>query len=163
MMVIAVEGQPVNYRTLPPYHQRPRSSPQHRLFLFQSFSLKAVDAWVAVHLAPGSHVVSDGLGCFKAVGQAGHYRTAIITGGGPTSVRIPEFMWVKTIFGNVKNSLRGTFHAISEKHFHRYSAEFCYRFNRRFDLRELIPRFCFIALRTQLFPAHILKVAEFHA
>lgn len=129
----------------------------------QSFSLKAVDAWAADHLAPGSQVVSDGLGCFKAFGRAGYDHTVIITGGGPASVKIPEFQWINTIIGNVKNSLRGTFHAISEKHFHRYLAEFCYRFNRRFDLRELIARFCFVAVRTQPFPARVLKLAEFHA
>jgi len=129
----------------------------------RSFSLKAVKAWAAHHVAPGSHVISDGLGCFNAIGQAGYDHTAIITGGGPDSVKIPEFKWVNTIIGNVKNSLRGTFHAISEKHFPRYLAEFCYRFNRRFDLRQLIPRFCFIAVRTQPFPARVLKMAEFHA
>mgnify|MGYP001827663962 FL=1 len=129
----------------------------------RSFSLEAVTAWAADHLAPGSTVVSDGLGCFNALDRAGHEHTVIITGGGPDSVKIPEFKWVNTIIGNVKNSLRGTFHAISEKHFHRYLAEFCYRFNRRFDLRRLIPRFCFIAARTLPFPARVLKVAEFHA
>ncbi len=129
----------------------------------KSFSLKAVEAWVAVHLTPGSHVISDGLHCFKATGQAGCNHRAIVTGGGSDSVKIPEFKWVNTIIGNVKNSLRGTFHAVSEKHFPRYLAEFCYRFNRRFDLRQLIPRFCFVAVRTQPFPARILRKAEFHA
>lgn len=133
-----------------------------RFSRIQSFSLEAVDTWAAGHLAPGSRVVSDGLNCFKAIGHAGHDHTVIITGGGPASVKIPEFKWVNTIIGNVKNSLRGTFHAISEKHFHRYLAEFCYRFNRRFDLRQLIPRFCFISLRTRPFPARVLKMAEFH-
>jgi transposase-like protein len=129
----------------------------------RSFSLEAVTAWAADHLAPDCTVVSDGLGCFNALGTAGHKHRKIITGGGPDSVKIPEFKWVNTIIGNVKNSLRGTFHAISEKHFHRYLAEFCYRFNRRFDLCQLIPRFCFVAVRTGPFPARVLKVAEFHA
>jgi hypothetical protein len=83
----------------------------------RSFSSKAVGDWAVVPVAPGSHVVSDGLGCFNAIGRAGYDHTAIITGGGPDSVKIPEFKWVNTIIGNVKNSLRGTFHAISEKHF----------------------------------------------
>lgn len=129
----------------------------------QTFSLKAVEAWAADHLAPGSRVVSDGLYCFTAIGKAGYEHTVIVTGSGPASVRIPEFKWVNTIIGNVKNSLRGTFHAISEKHFHRYLAEFCYRFNRRYDLRQLLPRFCFVAVRTQPFPARVLKMAEFCA
>lgn len=128
-----------------------------------SFTLESIGEWVSDCLAPGSRTVSDGLKCFNAIGKAGHDHKVIVTGGGPESVKIPEFKWLNTIIGNVKNSLRGTFHAISEKHFHRYLAEFCYRFNRRFDLRQLIPRFCYIAMRTRPFPARILKLAEFHA
>jgi hypothetical protein len=128
----------------------------------KSFSLKAIGDWAAHHLAPGCHVVSDGLGCFSAMKKAGHDHTVIITGGGPESVKIPEFNWVNTIIGNVKNALRGTFHAISEKHFHRYLAEFCYRFNRRFDLRQMVSRFGYVAVRTPPATAHMLNVAEFH-
>ncbi|MHB8810128.1 MAG: IS1595 family transposase [Desulfobulbaceae bacterium] len=127
-----------------------------------SFSLQAIGDWAACHLAPGCLVVSDGLGCFSAIKQAGHDHTVIITGGGPESVKIPEFNWVNTIIGNVKNALHGTFHAISEKHFHRYLAEFCYRFNRRFDLRQMIPRFGYVAVRTPPVTSHMLKSAEFH-
>lgn len=127
-----------------------------------SFSLEAIGEWASRHLAPNCHVVSDGLSCFSSMKKAGHDHTVIITGGGPESVKIPEFNWVNTIIGNVKNSLRGTFHAISEKHFHRYLAEFCYRFNRRFDLRQMIPRFCYVAVRTQPATSRKLRLAEFH-
>ena len=133
-----------------------------RFIRVPSFSLNAIDDWASRHLAPGRQVVSDGLACFNAIGQSGHDHTVIITGGGPESVKIPEFKWVNTIIGNIKNSLRGTFHAISEKHFHRYLAEFCYRFNRRFDLRQLMPRFGYVAVRTAPFPSRVLRVAEFH-
>lgn len=34
----------------------------------------------------------------------------------------------------------------------RYLAEFQYRFNRRFDLRSLIPRLAYVALRTPPMP-----------
>jgi len=46
----------------------------------------------------------------------------------------------------------GTFHAISKKHFSRYLAEFCYRFNRRFDLKAMIPRLGYVAVRTPPMP-----------
>ena len=46
----------------------------------------------------------------------------------------PEFRWVNTILGNLKNALRGTYHAIRPKYAQRYLSEFEYRFNRRFDL-----------------------------
>ncbi len=84
-------------------------------------------SWAKKHLAPDSVVVSDGLGCFSAIREAGFKHSVIITGGGPKSVEIPEFMWVNTIIGNFKNALHGTFHSISKRHFPRYLAEFCYR------------------------------------
>jgi hypothetical protein len=43
------------------------------------------------------------------------------------------------LLGNVKNALLGTYHAVHPKHLPRYLAEFCYRFNRRFDLGNLFP------------------------
>ena len=52
------------------------------------------------------------------------------------------------MLGNVKNAIHGTYHAVREKHLPRYLAEFCYRFNRRFRLEDLLPRFVYVALRT---------------
>ena len=125
-----------------------------------AFSKEAIKAWAQQHLTPKRNVVTDGLECFTAFKESGHYHIAFITGGGPESVKMPEFKWVNTIIGNVKNALRGTFHAISKKHFPRYLAEFCYRFNRRFDLRQMIARFGYIAVRTTPAPQRLLKVAE---
>lgn len=127
----------------------------------RAFSKEAIIDWAAKHLYSGDKVVSDGLNCFNGLGEAGFDHKVIITGGGATSVKIAEFKWVNTIIGNVKKALHGTFHAVSKKHFARYLAEFCYRFNRRFDLRQLIPRFSYVALRTPPIPQRLLKVAEF--
>lgn len=126
-----------------------------------SFSKEAIKNWAQKHLAAGCMVVSDGLNCFPALAEEGFNHTVIITGGGPDSVKISEFKWVNTIISNVKRSMHGCFHAISEKHFSRYLAEYCYRFNRRFDLRQLIPRFCYVAVRTPPRPQRLLKVASF--
>jgi hypothetical protein len=111
----------------------------------EAFSKKSINSWAQHHLAPGCTVVSDGLGCFNVFAETGYKHTAIVTGGGPKSVSIPEFKWVNTVIGNVKKALHGTFHAISEHHFERYLAEFCYRFNRRFNLAEMISCFGYIA------------------
>ncbi len=135
---------------------------QIRFSQVDSFSKANIKSWAQKHLAPGSKIVSDGLGCFKVFEEIGFQHTTIVTGGGPESVKIPEFKWVNTIIGNVKKSIHGTFHAISEKHFSRYLAEFCYRFNRRFDLTQMIPRFGYIAVRTAPMPQRLLKLAEPH-
>ena len=39
----------------------------------------------------------------------------------------------------------------------RYLAEFQYRFNRRFDLSNLIPRLAYVVLRTPPMPERLLK------
>ncbi len=126
----------------------------------KSFSKEAIEDWANKHLCTGAQVVSDGLPCFNGIDDAGFNHKVIITGGGPESVKITDFKWVNTIIANVKRALHGTFHAMSKKHFSRYLAEFCYRFNRRIDLRQLIPRFSYVALRTPLIPQRLLRVAE---
>lgn len=126
----------------------------------KAFSKEAIKDWAHKHLCAGDNVVSDGLKCFNGLDEAGINHKVIITGGGAESVKIADFKWVNTIIANVKRALHGIFHAISKRHFSRYLAEFCYRFNRRFDLRQLIPRFSYVALRTPPIPQRVMKVAE---
>lgn len=107
---------------------------------------KAVlSAWAQRYLAPGSAVVSDGLNCFPGVIAAHCTQEAIPTGGVVPCANPTFFVWVNTLLGNVKNALRGTFQAVRLQ---RYRSEFCYRFNRRFELDALIPRFLYAAART---------------
>ncbi len=63
------------------------------------------------------------------------------------------------MIGSVKNSIHGTYHAISDKHLPRYLAEFCYRFNRRFKLEDMIPRLGYATVRTPPIPQRLLRVA----
>ena len=78
-------------------------------------------------------------------------------GASALSYIIP-FRWVNTILGNIKNALRGTYHAIRPKYAQRYLSEFEYRFNRRFDLPDIIPRLVYVALRTPPMPERLLKL-----
>ena len=48
----------------------------------------------------------------------------------------PDFKWVNTTLGNLKNTLR--YHAIRPKHVPRYLAAFQYRYNRRYRLADMI-------------------------
>jgi len=124
------------------------------------FTKQEVSSWAQKHIESGSVITSDGLGCFPGVEDAGCTHIPIKTGGGPASVDIPDFKWVNTMIGNVKNSIRGSYHAISQKHIPRYLAEFCYRFNRRFHLGEMVERFLYVAVRTLPMPQRLLKLAE---
>ena len=111
-------------------------------------------------LVPGTTVISDALGCFGAVTQAGCRHQPIVTGGGAQAFQIPTFKWVNTTIGNIKNSIRGTYHAIRPKHVPRYLAQFEYRFNRRYRLEDMITRLAWVAPRTPPRPYRLLKLAE---
>ncbi len=142
-----------------------QTSPEgHSLYLqlrrVQGFTLKAIARYAQHSVAPASKVYSDGLACFKAFEGHGCTHQPIVTGGGRASAQNPNFKWVNTLLGNVKNALRGTFHAFDLKHSARYLAEFEYRFNRRFDLGSMIERFSHAALRTPPMPYRLLKMAE---
>jgi len=128
--------------------------------VIKGFRLTEISKWARHHLQPGSHIVSDGLACFTAVKDAGCEHDSIVTGGGYQSVTKEEFTWVNTMIGNVKNAATGTYHAIGSKHLPRYLAEFCYRFNRRFQLEDMLPRFIYVALRTPPMPNRLLTMAE---
>jgi transposase-like protein len=130
------------------------------LQVVKGFRSDEITLWAKHHLAPGSLVYSDGLACFAAVTDADCNHVSIVTGGGPQSVTREEFAWVNTMIGNVKNAIHGAYHAINPKHLPRYLAEFCYRFNRRFDLQAMMPRFLHAAARTPPLPGRLLKLAE---
>ena len=66
-------------------------------------------------LVPGTTVISDALRCFRAVTQAGCSHQPIVTGSGVQAVQIPAFKWVNTTIGNIKNAIRGTYHAVRPK------------------------------------------------
>jgi len=124
------------------------------------FSKKELERWSHQHIYPGSKVVSDGLKCFAAVRDAGCAHTSIITGSGKMSSKHPVFTWVNTVLGNLKNALSGTYHSFRPDYSARYLAEFQYRFNRRFKLEKMIPRFVYVAARTSPCPDHLLVLSE---
>lgn len=126
----------------------------------EAFTSAEISRWSQRHLSSGSTVYSDGLACFNAVSDAGCQHITIVTGGGPNSVKRPEFLWVNTMIGNVKNAILGVYHAMNHKHLPRYLAEYCYRFNRRFDLQQMLSRLIYVAARTPPMPYRLLKLAE---
>lgn len=129
----------------------PQGHPLHvRMDKVDGFRKTILADWAARVLVPGCQVVSDGLNCFAAVAGAGGLHTPINTGGGVPDE--PALRWVNTLLGNVKNALHGTYHAIKGKYLQRYLSEFCYRFNRRFDLAGLVTQLIRTATRTPPLP-----------
>jgi len=131
-----------------------------RLSHVEGFTKQEITAWASKHLTPGSQVTSDGLNCFPGVKAAKCDHEPTVTSGFPEYDEHKVFKWVNIMIGNIKNSIHGTYHAVSEKHLPRYLAEFCYRFNRRFQLEDMVDRLLYVALRTPPMPQRLLKLAE---
>jgi len=115
--------------------------PMHlKLNLVSGFTLQAIGKWAKTNLAPGTVVRSDGLGCFAAVADAKCVHVPMVVGALKPR-ELPEFKWVNTVLGNLKTTLAGAFHSLKyRKYAGQYLGAFAYRFNRRFDLRDLIAR-----------------------
>lgn len=86
----------------------------------------------------------------------------MVTGGGAASVELEDFRWLNAIIGNIKNALHGSYHKASPQHMPRYLAEFCNRFNRRFDLAAMLVRLGRAAVHTPPMPYRLLSLAEAH-
>ncbi len=118
-----------------------KGRPMHlKLNLVSGFTSTAIGNWAKANLAPHTLVASDGLACFAAVVEAGCTHVPMVVGDlKPRD--LPEFKWVNTVLGNLKTTLAGAYHALKyRKYAAHYLAAFAYRFNRRFDLRELVSR-----------------------
>jgi transposase-like protein len=114
-------------------------------------------------IAEGARVVTDGLGCFRGVADAGCVHQPIITGSGRQAARHPAFTWVNTTLGNIKSAIVGTYRAIRRKHISRTLAEFEWRFNHRTNLAAMIPILGYAAVRTGPVTYGDLKWADYGA
>jgi transposase-like protein len=124
------------------------------------FTKEQIRLYAKSGLVPGARVVSDGLGCFAALAEAGFAHTIVKTGGGTRRPTEPALAWVNTVLGNVKSAISGTCRSLSSHHAARYLAAYEYRFNRRTDLQSMIPRLAYVALRQSPTPYHTIIAAE---
>jgi transposase-like protein len=135
-----------------------RGHPRYlKLSTLTGFTREAVAKWAAGSLAAGTVVRSDGLNCFAAVTDAGCVHQPRVVGClKPRD--LPEFKWVNTVLGNLKTTLSGAFHALKyRKYADRYLAAFAYRFNRRFDLRDLVVRLIVDVARHKPFKESLVR------
>jgi transposase-like protein len=120
---------------------------------------EAIKAMAQAHLEPGTRVVSDGLGCFRAVTRAGCVHEPVnVTKANTHGEKLACFRWVNTVLGNLKTTIAGTFKSVAKRYVPRYFAEFQYRFNRRFQLAGLLPRLACVATRAAPRPYKVLRL-----
>lgn len=131
-----------------------------KLSLVEGFNSAAIKDWAVKNLAPGCKVLSDGLACFNAVTEANCTHTAnVVCTSKPRD--LPQFKWVNTVLGNLKTSLAGAYHALDyAKYASAYLAAFCYRFNRRVDLRTLVVKLMADTALCGPHPLRVIRAAE---
>ncbi len=75
-----------------------------------AFTDAAILTWAQASLKPGCSYLSDGLGRFAAVTDAGcTHRVEVVRQRKPRD--LPQFKWVNTILGNLKTMLSGAYKA----------------------------------------------------
>ena len=115
--------------------------PQLACFSKRAFTKESLSEFMSTSIALPATVVSDGLNCFTVAQELGMVHDRTVTGGGRASVEVENHWSVNTVLGNLKTAMTGTYHAIKfAKYADRYLAEVQYRFNRRYDLRAILPR-----------------------
>lgn len=125
------------------------------------FQSEAVRDWANTALSADTDAVSDCLPAFRALRDEVASHLAIVTGSSRASAEHPQFQWVNILLGNLKTGINGTYHAFKfAKYAPRYLADFQYRFNRRYNLRSILPRLLRAAATTQPWTERQLKAAE---
>jgi len=119
-----------------------------------------IKRWAQKHIQPGTNIVSDALPCFLGLKEAGLNHHSLVVGNSKDPKKTAPFNWVNTILGNLKSSLAGTHHKLSRNHVPRHLATFQYRFNRRFSLKNLLPKLVYASLRIPPMPGRLLKLIE---
>jgi transposase-like protein len=125
------------------------------------FTTESIQAFAQTSLAAPATLVSDGLGCFRAVQGSAILHEPHVTGGGASSAKHPSFRAVNTALGNIKTSLSGTYHAFGfKKYAAHYLGQIQYLFNRRFDLRTILKRLACAATLTPPYGLLAMRPAE---
>jgi hypothetical protein len=119
----------------------PDGRPQYVCVRPQPFTPEDVGEIAVRSLTSPATVVSVGLWCFGAVQLVSADHQRIITGGGKASVKLPQLHGINIFLSNLNHSPGIHYHEFDfMKYPHRYLVEAQYRFNRRFDLRSILPR-----------------------
>jgi transposase-like protein len=129
------------------------------LYVVKTHDGENIEAMAKLHLEPTARIVSDGLGCFRAVTRIGCVHMPVnVTKSDTHGEKLACFRWVNTILGNVKTAIAGTLKSVAKRYVFRYFAEFQYRFNRRSDLPAMLNRLACVATRSAPRPYKSIKI-----
>ncbi len=128
------------------------------LSVLPNFRKPTIYAWAVKHLAPTTFVASDGLRSFAGIRERCDLHAPVACTG-RKAVQDSIFKWSSTVLGNLKTSLAGVHHRAHGYYLHRYFGLFQFRFNRRFNLKELLWDFLKMAACAEQKPLHELRLA----
>lgn len=124
----------------------------------KTFSCNEVRSWTRQHISPGSHVVTDALGCFSGVEETCSHEIHIASKMNEEE-KEQHFKWVNTILCNVKTGLTGSFHSFEcTKYSMRYLAAIVFRFNHRFDLNLIFRELVHYAVKSPPMTIHSVRL-----
>lgn len=127
----------------------------------RTFNNASISDWAARRLHPDAEVYTDGLFAFRRFIDAGHAQTVLETGGGRAATEVRGARWVNIVLSNVKRSISGVYHSVRQaKYARRYLGEAAYRFNRRFQLADLLPRLVHAMIQCHPRPEPRLRTAS---
>ena len=133
-----------------------------KLSVVEGFKKEEIKKWSQNHILEGSTVSSDVLPFFSGLREADFSHQSVVIGNSKNPEKTAQFRWINIILCNLRTSLAGTCRKLSSEHLPWHLATFQYRFNRRFSLKDLVPRLTYICLRTPPMPMALLKIAESH-
>lgn len=127
----------------------------------RAFDNASMKDWIDRRLAPDAEVFSDALAWFSQAVDRGHAHTVLVSGGGRAATQVLGARWVNVLPSNPKRAMGGRYHAFKQaKYARRYLAEAAYRFNRRFRLREMLPRLTHAMLACKPYAEPKLRAAS---
>ena len=96
-----------------------------------------VGNFICTNIVSGSTISTDAYSSYKHLCNEGYDHQPKIFNPKDDN---DHLKWLHTIVSNVKAFINGTYHGLDKKHLDYYLAEFCYRFNRRFDIGQLFSK-----------------------
>jgi len=90
------------------------------------------------HVKSGSTLKTDGYSTYKVLKKYNYKHIPLVVGKPENASKL--LPWVHIMIANAKGNIRGTHHGVSPKHLQKYLSEFCYRFNRRYQLNQRFDR-----------------------
>lgn len=106
-----------------------------------------VEKFVDTCITTGSSIKTDKFKSYAFLNKKGYKHEPIrIYNPKETLEYLP---WVHIMIGNIKGILKGVHHGVSSKHLHRFLAEFCYKFNRRFSEKRMFDNLVLAGINTK--------------